>query len=123
MSHPAYIRRIAVNLVLPPNNMETSRVAAALEIPYQTIHKWKTVALAAQVGTKRQGKSTTTNTGLKRASRIKKDPSSAASLPTRTRSRPNEDIRASSTEGGHANSFNLVGKRLINSMPLSMFSP
>lgn len=102
MSHPVEIHRIAVKLLLPPISLETPKVAAVLEIPYQTVHKWKKDALSAQVGKKRQGKSTTTITGLKRASRIKKDPILATSQPIRMRKRPNEHINASSTRGGYA---------------------
>jgi len=102
MSHPAQIHRIAINLLLPPVSLESSIVASAMGIPYQTIYKWKKDALAAQVGKKRQGKSTTTITGLKRASRIKKDPSRTTSQPIRMRTRPNEHINASYTRGGYA---------------------
>jgi hypothetical protein len=119
MSHPAPIRRIAVKLLLPPISLETSSVAVALEIPYQTIHKWKKDALAAQEAKKHQDKSTPTSIGLKRASRIKTDPSSASSQPTRTHTRPNEHINALSTEGGYATK----SSRLVKAMPLSMFSP
>ena len=123
MSHPAHIQRIAVNLLLPPISLETPKVAAALEIPYQTIHKWKKDALAAQEAKKRQDKSMPATKESKRASQIKKDPSSAASQPTRTRTRPNEHIHASSTQGDYVKNFKLVGGRLLKSMPLSMFSP
>ena len=123
MSHPAHIQRIAVNLLLPPISLETPKVAAALEIPYQTIHKWKKDALAAQEAKNRQDKSTPATKELKRASQIKKDPSSASSQPSRTCTRPNEHIRVSSNQGDYAKKFKLVGRRLVKSMPLSMFSP
>jgi hypothetical protein len=119
MSHPAHIRRIAVNLLLPPISLDTSSVAAALEIPYQTIHKWKKDAIAAQATQKRRDKSTPTSIGSERALRIKNDPSIAASQPTRTHTRPNEHINALSTEGGYAKK----SSQLVKSMPLSMFSP
>ena len=123
MSHPAHIQRIAVKLLLPPISLETPKVAAALELPYQTIHKWKKDALAAQGPTKQQDKSTPSSKESKRASHIKKDPSSAASQPTRTRTRSNEHIRVSSTRGDDDKNFKLIGGRLLKSMPLSMFSP
>ena len=123
MSHPAHIHEIAVRLLLPPISVETTSVAAALGISYQTIYKWKKDALAAQDATKRQDKSTPTTKGSKRASQIKKDPSSAASQPTRTRTRSNEHIRVSSTRGDDDKNFKLIGGRLLKSMPLSMFSP
>ena len=121
MSHPAHIHQIAVKLLLPPISVETTSVAAALGISYQTIYKWKKDALAAQDATKPQDKSTPTTKGSKRASQIKKESSRAASQPTRTRS--NEHIRVSSTRGDDDKNFKLVGGRLLKSMPLSMFSP
>ena len=102
MSHPAQVHRIAINLLLPPVSLESSIVASAMGIPYQTIYKWKKDALSAQVGKKRQGKSTTTIPGLKRAARIKKDPNIATSQPIRMRTRPNKHIHVSPTRGGYA---------------------
>ena len=123
MSHPAQIHRIAVKLLLPPISLETTSVAAAFDIPYQTIHKWKKDALAAQEANDRQDESMPTTKELKRVAQIKKDPCSAGSQPTRTRTRSNEHIRVSSTRGDDAKKFKLVGGRLLKSMPLSMFSP
>ena len=123
MSHPAHIQRIAVKLLLPPISLETPKVAAALDISYQTIYKWKKDALAAQGATKQQDKSTPSPKELKRASQIKMDPSSAGSKPNRMRTRPNEQGRASSTRGDDAKKFKVSGGSILKSMPLSMFSP
>jgi hypothetical protein len=98
MTYPDDKRKIAVKLLLPPVSLDVSRVADALEVPYQTIRNWKIKAEAGQVIDNRLRKSIKTTTALHRSPRTKIESQTIAPMGTRKCTSSNAQSHESSKE-------------------------